>query len=55
MDEVLIEVAVMNIENSMKDVETKNVNQIFMYWSLQEIKFYYELMLQQIDKQKIDN
>lgn len=26
-----------------------------MYLSTEEIKFYYELMLQQIDNQKIDN
>jgi len=43
----------MNIEDNMDDIE--NENEIFMYWSLEEIKFYYELMLQQIDNQKIDD
>ena len=42
-------------ENSMdigeEDVE---IEEIFTKWSLEEIKFYYELMLQQIDDQKLN-
>jgi len=37
----------------MDDFE--NENAIFMYWSREEINFYYELMLQQIDNQKIND
>jgi len=43
----------MNIEDNMDDIE--NENEISMYWSPEEIKFYYELMLQQNDNEKVDN
>ena len=43
-DEVCIEVAAMNVEDSVDVV--KNHKEIFMYWSLEERKFYYGLMLQ---------
>jgi hypothetical protein len=43
-------------ENSM-DIgeEDAEIEEIFMKWSLEEIKFYYELMLQQIDDQKLNS
>lgn len=34
--------------------ETEKINKNFMHWSPEEIEFYYELMLQQIDDQKLD-
>ena len=42
-------------ENSM-DIgeEDAEIEEIFTKWSLEEIKFYYELMLQQIDDQKLN-
>jgi hypothetical protein len=42
-------------ENSM-DIgeEDAEIEEIFMKWSLEKIKFYYELMLQQIDDQKLN-
>ena len=45
----------MNDEDSMGIVENENVNEIFMYWCHEEIKFYYELMLEKIDNQKSDD
>lgn len=39
----------------MNDIENKNINEIFVYWSPEAIKLYYELMLQQNDNKKIDD
>lgn len=39
----------------MDGVENENVNESFMYWSTGEIKFYYEIMLHQIDNQSIND
>lgn len=41
-DKVCIEVAKMNVEDSLDD---ENVNEIFMYLSCDEIKFYCHIML----------
>lgn len=45
----------MNVEDNMDDIENENVNEISVYWIPKEIKLYDELMLQQIDNQKIDD
>lgn len=55
VDDVCIEVTTTNIVDNMGDVEKENFNEIFMYWSPEEIKFYYELMLQWIYNKKIDD
>ena len=47
--EVYTEVVDMNVEDNMHD---EHVNGIFKYWSYEEIKYYFDLMLQQIDDEK---
>jgi hypothetical protein len=42
------------VDDIMDEEETEKVNKIFMHWSPEEIRFYYELMLQQIDDQKLN-
>jgi len=49
LDEVYIEVAHMNVEDNIHD---EHNNEIFKYWSFEEIKIYSHFMLQHIDDQK---
>ena len=42
LDEVYTKVVDMNVEVSMHD---EHVNEIFRYWSFEEIKYYSHLML----------
>jgi hypothetical protein len=42
------------VDDIMDEEETEKVNKFFMHWSPEEIRFYYELMLQQIDDQKLN-
>lgn len=44
-DKICIEVAEMNVEDNIDD---EKINEIFMYWSPEEMKLYYELMLRKI-------
>ena len=39
----------MNVEDNIND---EKINEIFKFWSPEEILFYYNLMLQQIDDEK---
>ena len=39
----------MNVEDDMHD---EHVNEIFMHWSFEKIRYYSNLMLQQIDDDK---
>lgn len=39
----------MNLEDNMHD---EQINEIFRYWSREEMKLYYSLMLQQIEDEK---
>ena len=41
-------------DDMMDEEEIEKVNKKFMHWSPEEIKFCYELMLQQIDVQKLN-
>ena len=47
--EVYTEVVDMNVEDNMHD---ENMNEIFMHWSYEEIRYCSKLMLQQIDDEK---
>lgn len=49
LDKVYIEVAEMNVEDTMHDEE---INEIFKYWSPEEMKMYYGVILQWIDDEK---
>ena len=49
LNEVCIEVSKINVEDNIDDGQ---INEIFGYWSREEILFYYNLMLQQIDDEK---
>jgi hypothetical protein len=42
------------VDDIIEEEETKKVNKNFMHWSPEEIRFYYELMLQQIDDQNLN-
>jgi len=55
VDDVCIKDVVTNVEDNMADIKNENVNEIFVYWSSEDIKFYYELLLQQIDNQSIND
>jgi len=46
LDDICIEVVEMNVEDNIDDEE---INEIFRYWSLEEMKLFYGLMLQKID------
>jgi len=49
---------VTNYEENMEEneeIDEENIESIFMVWSLEEIKYYYELMLQQSIEQDIDD
>lgn len=46
LDEVCIEAVEMNVEDNMHDEE---IIEIFKYWSPEEMKLYYCIVLQQID------
>lgn len=41
-----------NVENNL---DNENINEIFKYWNREEIKSYYDLILQKIDVRKIDD
>jgi hypothetical protein len=43
-----------NMEEN-EDIDEENIESIFMVWSLEEIKCYYELMLQQSIEKDIDD
>lgn len=49
LDELYIEGAEMNLEDNMHD---EQINEIFRYWSPEEMKLYYGLMLLQIGDEK---
>ena len=38
--------------NDEYDMHDEHVNEIFKYWSYEEIRYYSNLMLQQIDDEK---
>ena len=43
------------VDDIMDEEETKKVNNFFMHWSREEIRFYYELILQHSIEHGVDD